>query len=457
MPFKQRIQQVDFKGDAMFRYALMSCLFIAGSTHADETQNQPDTTTNEDPQKSSDKPPQDQYILERELDKPDRLLSRDSVPRKINESREDHDGIFSWGPVSVLGPSIREIQYKLTEELSLDLGIAYTVLWQSKTGGPGDETSFGGDLDFFGSWMLIGDNNGGNEGRLVFAAEYRHEIGNLAPESLSGEFGGLSPTADGFGELTATMKALYWRQEFRDESLVLSLGKIDAGDFYNGNRLADANTKFTHTFFATNPTRAFPGNGIGLNLAVIPSESWYVSAGVHDANGSKTTGDFRDLDEGEFSYITELGFTPMIDGWGEGQYRFTVWHTDERQRAGVPDDTGFAFSFDQEIESIADDFVVFGRYGYADGDIRGINHLVSGGFGIEGISDRDDDFFGVAIGWGSPEPRSAQEELVLETIYRLQLTSTEQLSLGYQVIIDPAFAPDDDVVGVLQARWRVAY
>ena len=38
----------------------------------------------------------------------------------------------------------------------------------------------------------------------------------------------------------------------------------------------------------------------------------------------------------------------------------------------------------------------------------------------------------------------------------MQVSSDNQFTIGYQVIIHPSEAPDDDVVGVFEIRWRLA-
>lgn len=384
----------------------------------------------------------------------DELREPDSVPRLLFRGMETRDAIIERGPMDFIAPAWRDFNTSLEESIGLRLGLAHTSLYQSTIGAETHAHGAGGDLDFFGTWALLGDEAQGNEGRLVFSTEYRYQIGSDTPFGLNREFEGLGPTADGFGERPISLTQLFWEQKLAGERLVVSLGKVDAGAYYNTNRLSNVNRTFTHTAFATNIARGFPGEGIAAKLTVRPSDEWYALGGVHDANGSASTGDFRDIDNGEFAYISEFGLTPDIDGLGQGNYRVTAWYIDEREDKAIEDGVGFAISVDQEI---GEHLVLFGRYGWSDGDATAADNTLAGGFGIEGIGDREDDFLGVAAGWLSPSVGGADAEFVTEIIYRLQLTRSQELSVGFQTIFNPSFSTDDETVGVFQARWRIAF
>ena len=64
---------------------------------------------------------------------------------------------------------------------------------------------------------------------------------------------------------------------------------------------------------------------------------------------------------------------------------------------------------------------------------------------------------GLGLGWSEPSLPALNEEFVAEAFYRLQLTQVQQLSVGWQAYITPAFSPDDDIVNVFSIRWRVQF
>ena len=57
--------------------------------------------------------------------------------------------------------------------------------------------------------------------------------------------------------------------------------------------------------------------------------------------------------------------------------------------------------------------------------------------------------------WGKPDDGDLSDQYAAEIFYRLQVSPDNQLTLGYQLIFDPVFDPDRDVVGVFEIRWRV--
>lgn len=383
----------------------------------------------------------------------DEIRDADSVALLLAARMAERDAVFEGGPADFIAPAWRDFALSLEESIDLRLGFAHTILYHSTVGADKHDQGASGDLDLFGTWDLLGDEAHGNAGRLVFSTEFRYQIGGGTPFELGEEFGALGPTADGFGERPVSLRELFWEQELADERLVFALGKLDPGAFYNTNRLSNVNRSFAHTAFATNLARAFPGEGIGANVTVRPNDGWYVLGGVHDANGSASTGDFRDLDEAEFAWIAELGLTPQFDRLGRGNYRLSFWYTDEREGDAIEDDIGFAVSVDQEV---GERLVVFGRYGRSEGDATAADNALAVGFGIEGIADREDDFLALAVGWLSPPTDGADEELVTEVVYRAQLTRVQELSLSFQTIFNPSFSDDDEVVGVVGVRWRIA-
>ncbi|NIO12439.1 MAG: hypothetical protein GTO05_00505, partial [Gemmatimonadales bacterium] len=85
-------------------------------------------------------------------------------------------------------------------------------------------------------------------------------------------------------------------------ALNITAGKISSRSFYNTNRLRNQNTVFLNQVFSGNRAVGLAPRGIGINVAYRPVEAWYLTGGIHDANGSATRGNFGTLDEGQFVY-----------------------------------------------------------------------------------------------------------------------------------------------------------
>jgi hypothetical protein len=390
-----------------------------------------------------------------------RLIALDTAPAPAPESVDVElldaasrpAGILKFGPVSLIDPVFKQINQAL-DKYGLKLGLAYTAVYQAASGGPGLRDAAGGDADLFGNWRFLGPKDGENNGYLYFAAENRHDLGTqIAPGALGGQIGSLWGTTNGFTEHPLVVKELYWQQHFGGDRLILRAGKLDPENYYNSNYWQSDSKYFMNAAFSSFPVRAFPGQGLGMNLTAKLAEEWYISTGFQDAQGKKTLVGF-DTFFGDFNLFGafELGYTPTIEGLGPGTYRFTGWYRDGGESDGRPHDSGFTISIDQHV---GENLIPFFRYGIGEGNINGIEQMVSAGVGWEGKILTGSDVAGIAAAWGQPSDGDLDDQYALEVFYRLQASPDNQITVGYQVIFDPTFDPHRDVVGVFELRWRI--
>jgi porin len=380
--------------------------------------------------------------------------SPDSVDEDLVEAKARPAGIFKYGPVSLIDPVWKKLN-ETTDKIGLKVGLSYTVVFQQASGGPGMRQAAGGDFDLFGDWRLIGPKGGDNIGSLYFAAENRHEFfTEIPPASLGGQIGSLWGTTNGFNEQVFTLRELYWQQNVAKDRFIARVGKIDPENYYNSNYWQSDSKYFMNQAFSSFPARAFPSNGLGVNLTSKLTDQWYISTGFQDAQGRKTTAGF-DTFFGDFNLFSalEVGFTPTIKNMGRGTYRATVWYRDAGETNGKPHDAGFDISFDQFVTP---NLIPFFRAGIGEGNINGIEDMISAGIGWQGKLITTSDIAGVAGAWGRPSNHNLNDQFETEIFYRLQVSPDNQLTVGYQVIIDPVSDPGSDVVGVFELRWRVA-
>ena len=141
---------------------------------------------------------------------------------------------------------------------------------------------------------------------------------------------------------------------------------MDPALIFDGGRYVSSNYAFFNPAFSDTAPMALPGAGLGVAGAIYPTETTYVVAGIHDANGRRTTSGFRSLfDEGEFFTAIELGWYPHVDQPDEGLYHVTFWNIDARQTAGKPSDRGIAATLEQPL-GCDGKYVPFLRYAYQD-------------------------------------------------------------------------------------------
>src|SRR5262245_61691763 len=206
----------------------------------------------------------------------------DSVDEELVEAAARRAGILKYGPVSLLDPLMKRLNASL-DKVGLKLGFAYTAVYQAASGGPGQRDAAGGDADLFGNWRLLGPKESADNGYLYFAAEYRHDIGTgIAPNALGGQIGSLWGTTNGFGEQDITLKELFWQQHFGGDALIIRAGKLDPENYYNSNYWQSDSKYFLNQAFSSFPVRAFPSNGLGINVTAKINDRWYVSTGFQD-------------------------------------------------------------------------------------------------------------------------------------------------------------------------------
>jgi porin len=371
----------------------------------------------------------------------------------LKEASNQPEGILPYGPVSLLYPLWKQATTTLSQKIGLNIGFESDLVYQGATGGPGIRTAGGGYVALFGDWRLLGTSDGDNNGYLKFKAEYNWQIGSEAPAALGHQIGSLWGTTKGFGEDPPCASQLYWEQHFMNSMFILAIGKIDPTNYYANNIWQSDKQFFMNGAFSNIPAVGAPGNGLGMNAKFTPSPWLYLSAGFQDQQGTKTSPGF-DTFFTDFDLFSagEIGLTPDIPGLGHGNYRFTLWHADAVPTTSKPSDEGFALSFDQ---AITPNIIPFFRYEYAEGALTHIHQLVTGGVGVHGTFLSKQDVSGIALAWGQPT-NDRRQQWTAETFYRIQLSPANQLSIGYQLILDPT-SSNQDAVGVTWVRFRVLF
>ena len=133
--------------------------------------------------------------------------------------------------------------------------------------------------------------------------------------------------------------------------------------FESAARYVSSNYAFLSPAFSDTLPMALPGAGLGVAGAVYPTRSTYFVAGLHDANGKRTTAGFDTFfGEGEYFTAIEFGWFPNEGETDEGLYHVTLWNIDPRQNVGRPSDRGVAVTLEQQVgcNGTKDAITVFG-------------------------------------------------------------------------------------------------
>jgi porin len=379
----------------------------------------------------------------------------DDIGALLRQTDQRVDALFSHSLLQPLHDVWKPLTDHLNESAGLDLGMNYTAIYQRANHvKSGSNDAAGGDYDFFGTWRLWDCDHCG-PGSLVFSSESRHRLDSIPPADLdTGTIGGTIVT---FGRQDFSMVQLYWEQGAPDNGFQFRLGKMDPALIWDGGRYVSSNYAFLSPAYSDTLAMPLPGAGLGLAAAVYPTKEIYIAAGLHDANGKRTTAGFDTFfGDGEYFSAVELGWTPNDGKANEGLYHLTFWTIDARQSVNKQSDRGVALTLEQQV-GCDGNVVPFFRYAYAHRGINPIRQNASVGVGFEEIFGQNDDLIGTAFSWERPSDRTKRDQYVFEVFYRVWITPLTHLTPDIQVVMDPANSPTKDAVTIFGLRLRTLF
>jgi hypothetical protein len=377
----------------------------------------------------------------------------EDVTREIQEIDEEKTGRI---PLAVLDSALDTwsgFKRGLDERLGLELGIAWTALYQRASTSPGKRQAAGGILELEGTWTLIGRGTR-DPGMLGFTVEDRHRIGtDIPPQSLSGEIGSAWQTGTGYSSFDIALVELWWEQHLFDGRAGFRVGKVLPNSIYDSHSFKSFKTGFTNAAFSRSPAIVQPSFGLGAVVGLLPTPTTYVLAGIHDANGSPRDDGFDTFfQDREYFLAGEFGWKPEFE-LGEGLYHVTAWRVSERREAGVPKGWGISGLAQQRMGRL----LPFVRYGYANGRATTVEHLVALGLTFLEAFGNDRDVIGIGLSWGRPTSGDLRDQWAGELFYRAQVLPNLAVTPSIQGILNPAANRDDRAIGVFGIRARLTF
>ena len=157
------------------------------------------------------------------------------------------------------------------------------------------------------------------------------------------------------------------------------------------------------------------------------------------------------FDDFETFKHAEIGWVASRERRYFDKIHLMVWQQDKRDDAGVPEDYGVAGSvawfFDNK-------WMPFLRAGISQGDAALYEASVSAGIGYYS---RQTDLAGIGLNWSKPGGSSLDDQFSTEVFYRFQASENFAITPSFQLIVDPALAPDEDAIGVFGMRARIVF
>ncbi len=142
---------------------------------------------------------------------------------------------------------------------------------------------------------------------------------------------------------------------------------------------------------------------------------------------------------------------------GDGLYKFTYYKVDSTGQRGTSSflkaSRGLSIQFDHDFGNLG----VFAKYSKAFQRKGAIDQFASAGIVWTRPFGHDEDWLGLGFGWVDPTAPNTNNEYVVETYYRLQLTPFIQVTPAAMLVMNPSMNPDTNTEGVFTLRARALY
>lgn len=333
-------------------------------------------------------------------------------------------------------------------ENGLKLGVNALFLYQHASEKSTDEEqkhAAGGIYRFQGSWGAFSDDSG-NSGKIEWRLEARSAIGgDPSPQQFGGQYAAALNTGFPYGnDFDIDLAVINWAQIFGNGRAGFVAGRLAFDAYLDAFAFQSPYRGFLNRSFIFNPTVATTGAGaLGTVLKGFITDQIWLGAQIYDGNAANGKFDLDTFGEHEWLKAVEIGWTPAIERRGTDRVQFTYWEKDARRKAGIPAGSGWAISASNQW---TENTLAFLRVGHSDGG-AGVAAENALSLGLE-YSPWTDRTWALGAGWAEPSTQShgrgLDDEYVLETSYKLQLTKNFSVTPDLQLLFNPAKTPEQD-------------
>jgi len=380
----------------------------------------------------------------------------ESVSSELKRNDAERESTYQFdGMQRALAPYF-DWKRKTRDENGVALGFQFYTLYQDASSSLAgrDDDAFGNIFRFQGNWTLFKRDNG-NLGRIEWRVESRSNFGSFqAPGSL-GSATGVVTLAPGFAysdNFDLDLAILNWTQGFAAGRAGYAVGRLGFDVYLDAFPFQTFSRGFANRSFILNPT--LPTTGVGAIGGVVKgfiSDTIWLGAQMHDANAASGDFDFDTVQEGEWIKAVEVGYAPSFEQRNTHRAQLTYWEKDARTLAGVSRGSGWAVSAAYKIN---DRLFPFVRFGHSDGG-GGVAAEDAISAGVE-IMQSFDEIWTIGAGWAKPSEETfgpgLDNETVLETSYKFQLSQNFSLTPDVQLVFNPAKDPSESSVWIVGLR-----
>ena len=376
----------------------------------------------------------------------------ESVTEQLERADKPPDALYDWP----LFDGYLDWKRQAQEDYGVSFGVYLYGLYQAAGDSlpQRDDDAFGNIFRFLGSWTLWKEDNG-NLGRIEWRVESRSDMfGYQAPGSLGSAIGTAAlPPGFAYSDAFETdLAVVNWTQGFANGRAGYAVGRLAFDAYLDAFPFQTFSRGFLNRSFILNPT--LPTTGVGALGGVVKgfvTDNIWLGGQIHDANAASGRFDLDTVQEGEWLTAVEVGFTPSFGQRKTQLVQFTYWDKDERTQAGVSNGSGWAVSAAWQLN---DSLFPFVRFGHSDGG-GGVAAEEALSAGIEISRDRGEAWT-IGAGWAKPSEETfgtgLDDEIVLETSYKFQISRHLSLLPDAQVIFNPANNPGESSIWVIGVR-----
>ncbi len=394
--------------------------------------------------------------------KPSKVENQDNfggpngVSGELEQNDPERESLYQFDTLQRALKPYFDWKRELNEKYGLNFGFNIYLLHQvasEHVGAPPENHGSGGIYRFQGSWTALGRGTG-HPGKLEWRVEARSTIGGgLSPSQLGDAIAGGLNTGFGYSpNFDVDLAVLNWTQLFNKKTAGFAIGRLSFDAYLDAFAFQTFSRGFMNRAFLVNPTLATTGIGaLGAVAKGMVTDTFWLGGQIYDGNAVSGDFDFDTVEEGEWLTGIEVGWTPSITRRKTDRIQLTYWHKDARAIAGVQDGYGFALSSSWQM---TEQWLPFLRLGHSDGG-AGVSAENAASIGFE-YAVRKDQAWSLGAGWNEPSKKTngakLNDEYVLETSYKFQLSKNFSFTPDLQVVINPAKTPNESSIWVFGLR-----
>ncbi|MEP6390415.1 MAG: carbohydrate porin [Halioglobus sp.] len=379
-----------------------------------------------------------------------------AVSQELDTLNENRDSLYQLDPLQRGFDPWFKWKEGLNDTSNIKLGVNALMLVQhSSADASADKqrNSAGAIYRFQGSWKGYSSPSG-NDGKLEWRLESRSDIGgDPSPQQFGARYAAALNTGFPYGNNFDTdLAVLNWTQLLNDGRAGIAVGRLAFDAYLDAFAFQSPYRGFLNRSFVFNPTLATTGAGaLGAVAKGFVTDQVWLGAQIYDGNASNGTFDLDTFRAYEWLKAIEVGWTPDIGLRATDRIQFTYWEKDARHAQGVSAGDGVAVSASRQW---TDTLLTFVRLGHSNGGAGvAAENAASLGFEYSPWSDRS---WTVGAGWADPSRETHGERLddeyVVETSYKFQLTKNFSLTPDVQLLLKPAKTPEEDRVWIAGVR-----